>query len=84
MKHRIFSIYDTKGEFHSPPFYQKTVGMAIRAFKDTAADRNTTIAAHPEDFILFSLGEFEDRNGTFDIQTPTAIMHANEESEEVL
>lgn len=82
MKHRMFSIYDSKGEFYSPPFCQKTVGLAIRAFKDTAADRSTSISAHPEDFTLFALGEFEDRNGTFEIQQATAIMKANEETEQ--
>lgn len=81
MIHRIFTIYDTKGEFYSPPFHQKTVGLAIRAFKDTATDQATSIAHHPEDFTLYSLGEYDDRTGLFKTNTPVVIMRANETDE---
>lgn len=82
MKQKMFAIYDSKGEFYSQPFCQKTMGMAIRAFRDTALDASTTIHAHPEDFTLYCIGEYDDRNGTVEATPLTAIMRANEGADE--
>ncbi len=74
-----FAIYDSKSGVYSPPFFQITKGLAIRAFSDTAADQNNMIAKHPVDFTLFYLGDYDDNTGLFtSAPTPTAIMKASE------
>lgn len=79
MLHLLFSIYDTAAEFYSPPFHQKSKGLAIRAFGETAANKETSIGLHPNDFTLFAIGTFDDSSGTIaPLITPQPIIKANE------
>lgn len=59
----IFSIFDDKAEVFSKPFYDPTIGAALRNFQDAAKDPQTTFNKHPEDFTLFQLGHFDDLTG---------------------
>lgn len=56
-------IYDSKADRYNPPFSVHTYGEAERGFKDLVNDKTTAIGQHPEDFILFSLGEWDDDKG---------------------
>lgn len=58
-----FSIYDIKSEVYSKPFYDTTIGAAIRNFNDAAQDPQTTFNKHPEDFTLYQIGTFDDNTG---------------------
>lgn len=60
---RAFSILDVKSDSYSPPFFQGTVGLAIRTFSDLVNDRSTVPGRHPEDFKLVELGTFDDSTG---------------------
>lgn len=64
MKLKAFSIYDVKSESYSPPFFQNTVGLAIRMFTEAANDPETRIAKYPTDFTIFEIGTFDDSSGT--------------------
>lgn len=63
MKLELFSIYDTKAEAYMTPFYLANKNMAIRVFSDCCNDPNHQFGRHPEDYILFSLGEFNAQTG---------------------
>lgn len=77
MKHRIFSIRDTKAEFYYTPFAQKTLGEAERSFSDLAANDKTSIGQHPEDFDLYYLGDFDDQSGKFEpLPAPQHVIKA--------
>lgn len=79
MKMQVFTVYDSKAEFYSAPFYQQNVGMALRAFEDTVGDPESALCRHPEDFTLFHMGEWENLDCTFDLfATPRAIAKAIE------
>ena len=67
MKHKIFSVYDSKAEAYLQPFTMSTIGLAIRSFTDTVNDKNSVISKHPEDYILFELGEFSDLDAKFEM-----------------
>lgn len=67
MQLRIFSIRDLKAEAFNTPFFQHTVGQALRAFEDLARDPQSVVSRHPEDFALFQLGVFEDSTGSFEL-----------------
>jgi hypothetical protein len=67
MKTKIFTVYDTKCHAYLPPFFMQSTGQAMRAFEDTIADKTTQFSKHPEDFILFELGTYDDSTATFDI-----------------
>lgn len=63
MKYKVFSIYDVKAKTFSPPFVCPHTGQALRDFSDLVQDPKTRIAAHPEDYNLQCLGEYDDCSG---------------------
>lgn len=68
---KIFSIYDTKAEVYSKPFYELTIGSALRNFSDAANDPSTQFHKHPGDFSLFLLGEYDDNTGEIIDKSPS-------------
>lgn len=73
MEYKIYGIYDTKTcNYLMPPMFMKTRGEAIRSFMDIVNDERTTINRHPEDYILFEVGDYDDRSADFQNITPPA------------
>lgn len=76
---QIFAIFDTAAEVYSPPFFQKSIGLALRTFSDTAQDASTTIYQHPQDFTLFHVGQYDDQTAGIEaLKTPKPLIKANE------
>lgn len=73
MKLLIFSAYDTKTQAYMTPFYSHTPGSAIRSFTDAAEDPASIVAQHPDDFLLFQLGEWDDHTGTISSHEPRSL-----------
>lgn len=74
MLHAIFTVYDTKTAAYLPPMYMQTKPAMIRALTDTVNDPTHQFHAHPEDYTLFYLGQFDDEHSTFDLEkTPVAL-----------
>lgn len=63
---KVFSIYDTKSEIFSPPFFMLTNGAAIRAFRELANSSDNDIGKYPGDYRLMCLGSFNNESGEFD------------------
>lgn len=63
MRHRAFAVFDQKAVAYLPPFFMPEVGMATRAFGDMINDPGHMFGKHPEDFILYELGLFDDNQG---------------------
>lgn len=74
---KVYSIYDSKIEAYTQPFFMQTKGQAIRALTDNLTDEKSQYAKHPEDFTLFELAEYDDVQGKF-------IPHASPKSVGVL
>lgn len=55
----ICAIHDTKAEAYMNPFYMRSDAEAIRAFGDAIEKGDTPLTQHPEDFVLYHLGEFD-------------------------
>lgn len=67
MKIQLFSIFDFKlGEFNTPMAFQSR-GVAVRSFSDEVkrADENNQLYKHPEDFVLYIVGQFDSETGLF-------------------
>ena len=62
MIHQIYSIYDSKAEVHTLPFFQPREAQAIRQFSDWCNDPKHTFGLHPEDYTLFYSGEYDDES----------------------
>jgi len=77
MIHKIYSVFDSKGESYTPPFFDNAEGRALRTFADCCNDEGHQFGKHPEDYTLFNLGTFCDSTGTItqDKITSVAIGH---------
>ena len=60
---RAYSIFDTKALQYHPPFFQATDGAAVRLLQDLVSDLNTTVGRHPNDFVLYCIGTYDDSEG---------------------
>lgn len=72
MIRKAFSIYDSKAKVFSNPFFMSEEGEALRDFIDLANDPNTRVFKHPEDFILYKVGTYNDSDATFENTVPPA------------
>lgn len=59
----LYSILDLKAKAYSPPFTERTSGLAIRGFTALANDQNTTICKYPTDFQLYHIGTYDEETG---------------------
>lgn len=76
---KMFTVRDVKLEAYMQPFFMQSKGVAIRAFTETANDKNSAIGKNPDDFTLFELGTFNQSQGIFEIHiTPIPVVCANE------
>lgn len=64
---KVFVVYDSKAEAYGMPFYQRSVGEAIRGFAQAAKDPNVQLSKSPEDFTLFQIGTYDEFAGTFQL-----------------
>lgn len=63
----IFSVYDSKMEAYLPPFFQQTVGMAVRSFETAAMDQEHQFHMHGADYTLFHIGSWDQDRGQCDM-----------------
>lgn len=68
--HRCYSVFDRKSLIFSPPFYSQTDGSAVRALTDGVSDVNSAIGAHPADYVLFYVGNYDDQKGLLTAVSP--------------
>lgn len=65
MKHQTFAIWDSAAGAFLPPFHMPREEQAIRAFKDCVNSPSHQFGAHPYDYTLMHLGEFDDCSGIY-------------------
>ena len=70
----IFSIYDEKAEVYNTPFFQGTVGMALRSFQELVRDNESMLFKYPEDYILYCIGEYDEKTGEITANIPPAFI----------
>lgn len=63
MKIRVFSVFDTKAKAFLPPFFMPEQGQALRIFTDAVNKPDHQFHAHPEDYALYDIGDFDDSKG---------------------
>ena len=64
-KMQMFTIYDRKAEAYAQPVFYPSTGAAIRAFADAVNKPGNDFSAHPEDFMLFHIGSFNEDTAEF-------------------
>lgn len=75
MRYKIVAIRDRAADVYGQPFFVPSVGVAIRSFSDEVnrAGDNNNLYNHPEDFDLYSLGEYDDEAGSFECTRPMQL-----------
>ena len=63
MKKLIYSVYDKVGEVYHNPWIEASDMTAARAFKFACADENSLYGMCPSDFVLYRVGDFDDKTG---------------------
>lgn len=67
-----YSIFDRKTVAYFPPFYAPTDAGAIRSLSDLVSDQGTTVGRHPNDYVLYRVGVFDDAKGALVPEAPIA------------
>lgn len=74
---KLFSIYDAGTQTFHPPFALAHEGEALRQLQQMANDPDSKLYQWAEDFSLWRIGEFDDTDAGFDLETaPTRIASA--------
>lgn len=60
---KAYSIYDRKTLQYHPPFFSSTDAAAVRSFGDLVNDSSSTVGNHPNDYVLYLVGEYDDQKG---------------------
>ena len=75
----MYSVVDAKTGVYAAPFVLLTDGQAMRSFIDSAKDEKSMFFAHPEDFSLVRLGDFDDSLGLLvPLPVPLVLMTASQ------
>lgn len=71
---KIFAIYDKKSQAYATPNFFHHTGQCLRAFEDVVNDKNpNAMSAHPADYSIWQIGEFDDVTGVLTPLNPTHI-----------
>lgn len=65
--YKIYSIYDSKSEIYSHPYFYRSRGEFLRAFAEIANDSKSSISRYPGDFTAFEIGSWCDSNCKFEL-----------------
>ena len=78
MKLNVYSVYDKAVQAYGRPIFLQTDGAAQRMFGDIACDAEHEVNAHPTDYALFRIGEFDDNTGQLVPCEPYCLARAHE------
>lgn len=71
---QVYCIRDSKADVFNLPFFQVNEAVAVRTFQTMVDDPSSQIHAHPGDYALYGLGEYDDDTGLFNTIDPHLIM----------
>jgi hypothetical protein len=76
---KVFAVRDSAVGGFMNPFVAPAVGLAARSFADEVNRPDTPLNAHPEDYELFELGEFDSDSGRINAHpSPVSISRGKE------
>lgn len=76
---KVFAVRDVKADAFGNLMCVPTVGLATRAFSDACANPQSPMAAYPEDYTMYELGEYDPNTGNVKGHIlPKLVMSASE------
>lgn len=80
IKQKIFCVYDRAVEAYSTPFASDTPGAAMRMFLDLCNNPQHPYGQHPEDYVLYELGDWDQVTGDFEAhKEPVRTCYGNQD-----
>lgn len=73
MIYKLYSIFDLKSQTFSQPVSYVNDEVAKRVIRDMLAQNNSLYARHPEDFVLYCIGEFDDSSAQIAVSADKVI-----------
>lgn len=73
MKLNVYSIHDAAAGSFLRPMFMHADGQATRAFMDEVNKKDSLMYAHPDQFTLFRIGEFDDNSGAMTPCHPVSL-----------
>lgn len=76
MKMVVVAVRDRELNAYGVPMFMQTVGQAVRLFADEINRKaeNNAYNAHPGDFDMYLLGEFDTETGRFSQEEPARMV----------
>jgi len=62
MKMVICSVHDSKAGVFLTPFFARSRLEAIRSFGDAVSEPKSPLANHPDDYVLYCVGTWDDND----------------------
>lgn len=59
----IFTVYDSKSQSFSPPFYSPNLATGERAWHEKVNEKGSPFNSYPNDYSLFETGVFDVHTG---------------------
>lgn len=60
---QVLAVHDSAAGSFAMPMFFASKGVAVRAFSDAANGGDKNISAHPQDYKLYKLGEYNPVSG---------------------
>lgn len=70
MRLNVYSVFDVKAAVYANPFYMPNDAVAVRGFTGAVNSPDTMLYKHPEDYMLFRIGTFDDSVGLLVAENP--------------
>lgn len=74
----VCGVFDSAAECFGRPFFVPSRGVAIRSFRDEVNNPESAMKAHPEDYVLYVMGSFDDSNGQFEVGVPQQLLRGKD------
>jgi len=65
MKHKVYTVYDSKLKTYAHPFQSLNKGHAMRYVDDWLKNPEHPFSKYAADFTLFEIGEYDDELGHY-------------------
>lgn len=81
----IVSVFDSASRLFGQPIFVPAIPVATRSFTDEVNNKSngSPMFDHPEDFVLYHLGYFDDESGLFESlhDNPVIVVRAKDVKE---
>lgn len=71
---KVFAVRDMKALAFLQPFFSNATGAALRAFGDACEDDKSPFNKHPEDYVLYEIGSYDDCTAELVALSPVHMM----------